>query len=304
MIDRRIKLRHVETFVEIARRGSLKEAARALNLTQPAVSRTLKELEQALGTTLMARNRGGVSLTPQGEVFRQHGDIALAALGQAVRMADQSSAQSGSIAVGALPSVAAHVLPRALMTLAARAPGTQVRVTDGPHGYLVEQLRTGELDIVVGRLGAPDTMRGLSFTQLYTEHVVIAAAAGHPLAGCSHLADLAAHPIIYPSEDAAIRPLVDRQFLAAGISTLPNRTEAISHAFGRSMTLETGTLWLISQGVVANDVAAGHLVVLPVDMSLTAGPVGIMTRAEEDASPIMRLLRSALFRAVDGLNLG
>ena len=70
MIDRRIKFRHIQCFVEIEQERSLKLAADKLNLTQPAISKTLKELEDIIGASLMTRNRAGIVLTKQGKVYR------------------------------------------------------------------------------------------------------------------------------------------------------------------------------------------------------------------------------------------
>ena len=79
-----------------------------MSLTQPAVSRTLKELEETLGATLLERDRGGVTLTPQGEVFWHFAQTSLAALQQGLDGVDQMMRGGRTVvAVGALPSVAA-----------------------------------------------------------------------------------------------------------------------------------------------------------------------------------------------------
>lgn len=68
-MDRRIKFRHLNAFSTIARAGSLKRAAEQMNLTQPAISKALKELEEIIGVVLLARSRAGVQLTAEGEIF-------------------------------------------------------------------------------------------------------------------------------------------------------------------------------------------------------------------------------------------
>lgn len=294
-MDRRIKLRHLQAFAEIARAGSLKAAADRLNLTQPAMSRTLSDLERALGQTVMTRDRGGISLTPAGQVFLTFATQCLAALDQGVTSLRTATNAAARVRIGALPSVAAKLLPGAVARLHTQLPGAVVVVEEGPHGFLVDRLRAGALDIVVGRLGAPETMTGLSFTQLYSEHVVVVVHPGHVLARHGGLADLVAHLVLYPPPGAAIRPLVDRMMIAAGVGPLPNRIESASGAFGRAMCLGPDrAVWIISHGVVADDIAAGRLVPLAVDTQLTAGPVGIMARADEDPTPALRRFRHAL----------
>ncbi|MCE8008126.1 pca operon transcription factor PcaQ [Aestuariivita sp.] len=303
-MDRRIKLRHLEAFVEISRQRSLKRAAEVLNLTQPAISKTLKELEEVLQTPLMHRNRGGVRMTPGGEVFLQSAISSLSALEQGLtglrRMRDGGPAR---IAVGALPSVAARVLPLASQRFGALLPEATLYFEDGPHGYLMDRLRQAALDLVVGRMGPPASMKGVSFVQLYSETVAMVVRPGHPLGAGMRLADLQDWPVIFPAKGSAIRPLVDRLLMAEGIAGLPNRVETVSGAYGRELARSTDAIWIISEGVVAADIAAGILRKLPVDAGLTAGPVGIMTRADEEPKILVRHFRQAVRDAVAALEL-
>ena len=292
---RRIKLRHLKSFSEIVRLGSFKQAADALGLTQPAISRTMAELEETVGAPLLTRNRGGVALTAEGEVFVHFAQMGLSAIQQGMaRLERMKTGEPASLRIGALPSVAAALLPRAVRAFAGLAPGATVMVEDGPHEFLVDRLRRGQLDIVVGRLGPPDTMGGVSFTQLYLEHVALVVRPCHPLAGAGDLARIAAFPVVYPPASAAIRPLVDRLMIAHGIAEPPRAIESVSGAFGRSMALSSDAVWIISSGVVAQDLEAGRLVRLPVDTTLTAGPVGLMVRADEERPPSVQLFSRAV----------
>ncbi|MCZ4260645.1 pca operon transcription factor PcaQ [Limimaricola sp. G21655-S1] len=304
-MDRRLKFRQVEVFVEIIRRGSLKSAAEHLNLTQPAISKTLRELETHLGAPLLVRDRGGVALTREGAVFLQFAQMSIAALSQGLDSLEAArSGAAARLAVGALPSVAAKLLPEAVRIHAERAPGALLHLEDGPHGYLTSRLRDGALDMVVGRLGAAETMTGLSFTQLYSEHVLAVVAPDHPLTGTGDMGRIGEFPVVYPSEKSAIRPLVDRAMIAMGAGVPPQRIESVSGAFGRNMAMgEARAVWFISHGVAGRDLEAGRLVALPLDLAATAGPVGIMMRAEEEPMPAQRLLRQSLVDAVAALRL-
>lgn len=300
-MDRRIKLRHIEVFVEISRARSLKRAGEALGLTQPAMSKILKELEDILGAVLMQRDRGGVRLTPAGDVFLQFAQSSLGALQQGfdgvARL--QQGGGRGAITVGALPSVAARLLPRASLAFRDLSPETLLFFEDGPHGFLMNRLRSGELDLAVGRMGSPGSMRGVSFTALYSESVAVVARPGHPLAESTRLTDLREALVVYPSPSSAIRPLVDRLLIAEGLTEFPQRIETVSGAYGRGLVRGSDAVWIISESVVAGDVDSGYLVKLPIDTRLTAGPVGVMTRAEEAMPPAVRLFRRALGSAVE-----
>lgn len=295
MIDRRIKFRHIQCFVEIAREKSFKRAAEKLFLTQPAISKTLKELEELVGATLLERSRSGVDLTKQGEVFLHFAQMSLASLQQGLLGVEQEGrAVKEKLTVGALPSVAAWLMPEVAAEFRRLAPNAILRIMDGPHGYLVERLRLGELDLVIGRMGRPDTMQGISFTQLYNEQVVLVVRPGHPLLDNPVLSHINQWQVIYPPEGSAIRPLVERLMIANGIGNLANRLETVSGAFGRVYTRQSDAVWIISSGVVANEIADGRLVQLPFDMEITQGPVGLMARAGGQSTPVEQVFQIAV----------
>lgn len=298
-MDRRIRLRHLQAFVEIVRQGSLKRAAGTLFLTQPAISRTIAELEEITGARLLVRSRRGVSLTPAGEFLHAHALDGLAALAQGLGGIG-AEADPGAIGlrVGALPSVAARLMPGVAADLRRSAPRLRLTVADGAHQHLTALLRAGDLDVVIGRLAAPDTMQGLSFTQLYLEDVAIVTRPGHPILSDPALHRVAEHLVIYPAPEAAIRPLVDRLMMAAGLARPPDRIETVSGAFGRVFTRESDAVWFISAGVVAREIADGRLVRLPIDTRITEGPVGLMARAALPETPAQLLFRQSVMRVV------
>lgn len=294
-MDRRIKFRHLDAFSAIARARSFKLAAEQLNLTQPAISKTLKELEDILGVIVMERSRSGVALTPQGEVFLQFAEQSTAALRHGLRSIQANSTAAGQLKVGALPSVASSLLPKVTLAFALSSPDTLVEINEGPHNDLTSRLRSGGLDLVVGRLGKPDTMVGLSFQQLYSEEVVVVSSPQGHATGITSFADIDAFRVLYPPKESAIRPLVARHLISQGVPLFRNRIETASPAFGRAVTMaDPNTVWIISKGVVAQDIAQGSLVQLNIDMSATLGAVGIMSRAEEVPSVATRAFSKLL----------
>ena len=303
MLDRRVRLRHLQTFIEIVRQGSLKRAAEELCLTQPAISRTIAELEEIAGARLLIRSRRGVALTARGEFFHGHALNALTALAHALAGSEEE-AEGPVLRVGALPSVAARLMPEVVADLEASAPHLRLVIQDGAHGHLTALLRSGDLDGVIGRLGASETMQGLSFTQLYLEDVAIVVRPGHPILSDPDLRRIGAYPVIYPTEAAAIRPLVERLLITRGVMRPARRIETVSGAFGRVHTPQSDAVWFISAGVVAREVAEGRLVRLPIDTELTKGPVGLMTRASLPETNAQLLFRQAVMRVVAGFDAG
>ncbi len=294
--ENRIKLRHLSCFVEVAGHLSFGKAALALNLTQPAVSKAIAELEEILGTALFQRSRRGVSLTANGEAFQRYAGATLTSLRQGVETISQQN--SGPlVAIGALPTVAARLMPLAVQHAKANGLKAVVRLHIGTTQFLMGHLHAGTVELVVGRLMEADAMRGLSFENLYSEPIIIAVRAGHPLLerAALSLRDIAGFTVIMPEAGSVIRPQIDQMLIASGIPALTDVIETVSPVFGRRYTLTSDAIWIISQGVIANDLDTGELVALPFIQSETPGPVGVTTKADVPltvgAERIMQSLR-------------
>ena len=280
-IESRIKLRHLSCFIEVARLRSMGNAAEALHVSQPAVSKTIQELELLLGGSLFDRSKRKLLLTPLGEMFHRYAATSLAALRQGIDVA-RGGHEAGVLRIGALPTVSARILPGAVEAFTAGGAGARTRIITGPNDYLLTLLRTGDVDLVIGRMAEPDAMAGLSFEHLYSEQVLLVVRPGHPLLseGAFSLTMIERYQILMPTPDSVIRRPVDRLLLAHGITELRDEVETVSNAFGRTYIRQTNAVWIISEGVVANDLAEGQLARLPVDTSETKGPVGFTTRTQ------------------------
>jgi len=306
VLDHRVKYRHIQCFLEVARRRSLVKAADALAITQPAVSKTLKELEEILQVRLFERSRRGVILTRYGDVLLHYAGASLAALKQGIDSVAQARMSGESLLnVGVLPSVAARIVPGAVMKFEAEDLATTLTLITGPNTFLLSRLRGGELDLVVGRLADPAQMAGLSFAHLYSENVSFVVRKGHPLLDGreTDLAQIADYTVLYPTEEAVIRPYVERLLITKGLARLPHRIETISNSFGRAYTMETDAVWIISSGVVTRDVSAGILVELPLETAETTGPVGLTTRADAAPTPALLMFQSALRKTAEEMEV-
>lgn len=280
-IDPRIKLRHLSCFLQVARLRSVAGAAEALHVSQPAISKTISELEQLLGSALFDRSKRRLFLSPFGEIFSRYASTSLSALRQGIDLA-QGAHEAALVRVGALPTVSAHILPDAVQAFTTGGSGIHTRIITGPNAYLLSLLRTGDVDLVIGRMTEPEAMYGLAFEHLYSERVVMVVRPGHPLLASEpfQLAMIEGYQLLMPTPDSVIRRLVDRMLLANGLTNLRDEVETVSNAFGRSYIRQTDAVWFISQGVVARDLQEQQLVMLPFDTSETTGPVGFTTRID------------------------
>ena len=297
MVDSRIKFRHLQTFVEVARQKSVMKAAELLHVSQPAVTKTIRELEEVLGVAVFERDGRGIKITRYGEVFLKHAGAALTALRQGFDSVSQAlSGDAAPIRIGALPTVSTRIMPQAMMLFLREETGARIKIVTGENAVLLEQLRVGDLDLVVGRLAAPDKMTGFSFEHLYSEQVVFCVRAGHPLlsSGQSVYRSLDAYPVLMPTRASIIRPFVESFLIANGIAGLPNQIETVSDSFGRAFVRASDAIWIISEGVVAGDIADGTLAVLPVDTSQTRGPVGLTMRTDAVPSLPLSILMQAI----------
>ncbi len=292
MFDRRIKFRHLQCFLEVARNKSVVKAAAVLAITQPAVSKTIRELEETLDVRLFDRSKRGLTLTSFGEVFLRYAGASLTALQQGVdSMAQARMKGETSISVGVLPTVAARIIPNAVEAFKRDGAETIVSLITGSNGILLNQLRIGELDLVVGRLAEPELMSGLSFTHLYSERVSFIVRRGHPLTR-EHPLDISKitnYTVLLPDKGSIIRPAAERFLIAHGIGAIEDRVETVSMAFGRAYTHQTDAVWIISNGVAIMDIEEGTLVELDIDTTDTQGPVGLTTRADSTATPALQM---------------
>jgi LysR family pca operon transcriptional activator len=291
----RIRLRHLQAFLAVVQRGTLRGAAESLAVSQPAVTKTLNELEDVLGVRLFERGRRGAALTPEAEVFLRHARASVAALGQAVEGV-RGGHDETPLRVGALPTVAPSIVAAAVLALRARRPQTPVRVSTGRNGELIALLRRRELDAVVGRLAEPDEMAGLSFELLYAEPLAVVARRGHPLAGRAvpSASALARYPLVLPQAGTVIRHSVDSFFAGRGVSPAQGVTETLSVSLARTLVLAGDTLWFTPPSAAETDLSAGTLVRLPVDTTGTEEPVGLLLRTDAQPSAALAALLAAL----------
>ncbi|PKA42791.1 pca operon transcription factor PcaQ [Rhizobium sullae] len=290
MIDSRIKFRHLQTFVEVARQKSVMKAAGLLRVSQPAVTKTIRELEEVLGVDVFERDGRGIKITRYGEVFLKHAGAALAALRHGLDSVTQERVgDAPPIRIGALPTVSTRVMPRAMELFLKENTWSRIKIVTGENAVLLEQLRVGDLDVVVGRLAGAEKMAGFSFEHLYSEQVVFAVRVGHPLlkAKQSPFAALGDYTVLMPTRASIIRPFVESFLIANGVPNLPNQIETVSDSFGRAFLRSSDAIWIISTGVVAADIEDGILAALPIDTSETQGPVGLTMRT--DALPSLPL---------------
>ncbi|QGZ29071.1 LysR family transcriptional regulator [Stutzerimonas stutzeri] len=210
-----VSFRQLRAFVRVAESGSFTRTSEQLHLSQPALSYTIRKLEDALGLQLLARNTRMVEMTPAGRHFLAQARRMLRDMEDAVRDARETLALTrGIIRLGALPTAAASFLPPAIAAFSELHPGVEVQLRDGRAGEILAWVNSGEVE--AGISSSPAEGSGLNFEPLLDDNLVLLvrddAARGTQW---RHL------PYIALTPDTSIRPLADAALRHLGMQPTP-----------------------------------------------------------------------------------
>ncbi|MFZ5965344.1 LysR substrate-binding domain-containing protein [Thalassococcus sp. BH17M4-6] len=295
-----LRLRHIRSFLEIARTESVSLAAERMNITQPALSRSLRELEEMLGQRLFDQVGRGLRLNEAGRVFQRH---AAASMTELMRAHDRITSREALVrlSVGALPTASSALVPEAALAFRDQAPHVWLHILTGPNWLLFNQLRDGALDLVVGRMPEGEAATGVTFEQLYTEDVVLVCRPGHPILSAQpRQAAIADHPLILPPRGAMIFATVSRYLSSIGLADTRGTFETVALPVGRKIVQTSDMLWFISRGVVIDELKAGALISVDLASPLLSGPVGISVAQSAPLSVERSLLADCLRATVAG----
>jgi len=254
-----MELRHLRYFIGVAEEENVSRAALKLHVSQPALSRQIRDLEDELGFLLLERSAKSVHLTEAGRAFLIEARAVLQRAEDAVKAARAiATGESGELHVGYAPSITARILPQILRAFQAELPKVRVRLHDFSTEEMLAGLREGRLQIAFVVRLTPALLRGLRFAELSRDSICLAVAPEHPLAGrrAVTLVEIAREPLItYSRKDYpdAYENLID---LFATIKIKPRIVEEHDSVSSLIAAVESGT------GVA----------VAPQSLACTAGP--------------------------------
>ena len=283
-----LKMRHLVLLVELGRHGSILHAAQAAHLTQPAASKLLGELEHALGVPLFERLPRGVQATRYGEVMIRRAGAALAELDAAHQeVMELQSGLSGRVAVGSVLTPSTGLLPEAIQRLKATHSRVQVAITVDTSKVLIQRLRTGELDLVIGRILDADSAQELHFEPITDEPHSLIVRAGHPLLSRSdlQLADIQREAWILPPPGSILRDRLTALFLSAGLDQPIETVETLALPVVTTLLSQSDRIAALPEELVQAHLDAGTLAVLPFELGLRMDVYGIVTRRQHQLSP-------------------
>jgi len=296
-----MELRHLRYFAAVAAHGSFSRAAKNLHLTQPALSRQVKDLEDELGVPLFARGTNSVTLTEAGEVFYEEARDLLARADQAIQRV-RGEAKNEFLRVGYGPSLTSGIMPQAIERFQAAVPRVRLELEDLTPREMAEKAREGLLDLVIVPDSAEPLINGFQWVELRRVALVLVMARDHPLAKLAkippaRLRNLPLHglgranfPDYVPRMRAALKPFGVTPNLATlindGVTTLFAALEATKGA----AILADGVSSVLPQAMVMRPFSPSLQ-----EVSILVGMPAV--RPNQHAETFSRLLREEVDRA-------
>ena len=296
-----MKLSNIRDLVAVAELGGLRRAARHLGIAQPALSRSIRDLEVELGVTLFERGSIGMTLTPAGQAFARRAAAVQIDLDRARDEVRQLRGEGvGQVTIGL--STAAHValLPGALPPFLRRFPDVRLKISEGLFPAIEAQLRDGTIDFYVGPMAEKLVGGELAVEKLCENNHVVLGRHGHPLAGATTLRELVdakwVATLFTLNSAAELDSVFERHGLPTPTVTVQTQTalSMIMVAASTDLLAVLPRQWLGSTPVIA---LLGHI---KLDAVLEAPPICIVSRARLPLAPRAEHRRDVYGRA--GLN--
>lgn len=300
LFSQRIRLRHLHTFVAVAQQGTLGRAAETLNLSQPALSKTLNELEQLTGTRLFERGRLGAQLTLVGEQFLTHAVKVLDALNTAGQALNRKEGLSNDIVrIGALPTAALGILPSVIGQFHQQQKDMTLQVATMNNTMLLAGLKSGEIDIGIGRMSDPELMSGLNYELLFLESLKLVVRPGHPLLQETvTLSRVMEWPVVVSPKGTLPRQNAEALLQSQGCKIPTGCIETLSASLSRQLTVDYDYVWFVPSGAVKDDLRRGLLAALPIPTQGAGEPIGILTRVDATLTAGSQTLLSAIRKSM------
>lgn len=300
LFSQRIRLRHLHTFVAVAQQGTLGRAAETLNLSQPALSKTLNELEQLTGTRLFERGRLGAQLTLVGEQFLTHAVKVLDALNSAGQALNRKEGLNNDIVrIGALPTAALGILPTVIGQFHKQQKDITLQVATMNNTMLLAGLKSGEIDIGIGRMSDPELMSGLHYELLFLESLKLVVRPGHTLLQETvTLSRVMEWPVVVSPKGTVPRQNAEALLQSQGCKMPAGCIETLSASLSRQLTVDFDYVWFVPSGAVKDDLRRGVLTALPIATQGAGEPIGILTRVDATLTPGTHTLLSAIRKSM------
>jgi LysR family transcriptional regulator of abg operon len=275
-----MRLNQIRDFLAVVDTGSLRSAARQVGVSQPAITKSIRQLENELHAQLLQRNARGAAVTRAGKAFLERARIIQSELRKAADDLQQlKGGQHGRVAFGIAPAACMLLVPEATLQFRRSYPSAHVRIVEGVISALVPLVRDETLDFTVGQSPAARLDDALKFKPLFRPQLAVVGRRGHPLRGAKSVRELAGSSwlMFYPVGGAA---MLEKLFTDAGMPLPEGIIQCESYAAAVALLAKTDTLGLIIPQVITEFFAQRHLQTIPVEEPLPAPLIGLYTRSD------------------------
>jgi DNA-binding transcriptional LysR family regulator len=297
LIRARLKTRQLLLLVALEEEGNIHRASQMLNMTQPAASKLLKDLEDVLGVQLFERLPRGMRPTWYGETMVRHARAALNSLNQANDEVQAAKlGQFGQVNLGAITAPGVVLLPPTIAAIKESNPNLRITIQIESSNVLIEQLSRGLLDLVVGRLSEEHDSADLRYETIADEPMCAVGRPGHPLFNASQLTltDLLDYCWIVPPVGSVMRHQLDLMFQELDLPQLKNRVETGSLLFTTKMMQQSDMVGMLAVDTARYYADHGLLRILPVVVPCQMAPFGFITRRDKQLPPAAQVVLNAL----------
>jgi LysR family pca operon transcriptional activator len=295
-LDQRLKVQHFRCVDAIALHGALLKAAVALNLSQPALSKSLHEVETIVGAKLFDRHPRGVKPTRIGATFVESARRMLGELRRLDETLDAFSSPSrGTLALGVLPVAASGLLPGVLARMRASESEMRIRLEEGRTEELLPLLASGEIDLIVGRLYEPSVPDAFEREALWSEPMSILARAQHPIFACATIdvEQLRRYDLLLPTVTQRVGQEIERLLQQLGLAP-PTSYRSSSASFIREMLYVGDFLSIMPRMMLVGDLLRGSLRFAPLPIPAAERPAGLIRRRGQPLPPAARVFVEVL----------
>ncbi|GAJ27954.1 LysR substrate-binding domain-containing protein [Acidomonas methanolica] len=292
-IRSRMKLRHIQLLVELDRTGTMQQAADTMGIAQPAASRLLSDLEEALGRQIF--DRRGRSLVPNyfGEILTRRAKAIIAELdGARDEFNAVMAGHSGHVALGAIDGPAIDLLADVTTKTQIDHPLIELEIRTGSTARLTEMLCSGQIDFMIARIDENLDFERFAYQDIGAERLALVAGAGHRLAsqGALTLQDLQRCSWVLQNRGTKLRQRVEALFVHEGLRPPERIVNTNSLAMTLACLRRSDSLSIISEAVALQQAAFGQLDILPLPFEISISNYGVVIPRHRPTSPAQRLV--------------
>lgn len=294
----RLKARQLATLVAIAEAGSLRRAAATMGVSQPALSKALRELEGSVGRALFTRSGRGLVATPHGQAMVDHARRLLNDVdGLATALEAVDGGAGGRLRLGVIPYVSSDWLREVASRLLDEHPPMSLQISEAATDALLEALRHRQLDAVVGRITPANAGDDLAWRPVFEQTLRVVVRAQHPLLRRGSrvtLARLAECDWMLPPPASPTRLLLNEVFVKAGLPVPRSRLETYAMPVLESFLVASDRLAAVPDDIAAQFERRGRIRALPFRWPMP--PICLAWLAADEPSPVIRRFEGAALR--------